>query len=299
LACRRPSQDKGVSAFHLSTVFAGSAYSVLVFAPSTEQALPKAALDLLADMRFAGDAAPDMTKTHLPEPDPAKSRWVKTRTIYPQANADVLEALVQDDLARLGGDGMVTGYGLEFIDSGVAWFIEGYQWKPLDARVTRVPWQQGGRLEVQAAAEAAVWPVTLTLKDNEADVRASLRVIELCAPSQSVAAALDQLQRGARQPLQRLVLEPAAGCPAGLPDSAAASLVQGESGKTVQTDVVVSLPSALGVAEHATLRAAGLTRLGLVEIALAAGPRRTGFGDRLLDRARWYVVFESGGAEGR
>jgi hypothetical protein len=294
LACLHPSQDRGISAFHLSTVFAGRAYSVLVFAPSTEPALPKAALDLLAGMRFADETAP-----LIPKPDSATPKWIKTRTIYPQANADVLEALVQDDLARLGGDGMVTGYGLDFIDSGVAWFIEGYQWKTVAARVTRVPWQQGGRLEVQAAAEAAAWPVKLTLKDNETDVRASLRVITLCAPSQRVAETLDQLQRGARQTLQRLLLERAAGCPTALPDSSAPSLVQGESGKTVQADVAVSLPPVLGAAEHAALRAAGLTRIGLVEIRLAAGPHRTGFGDRLLERARWYVVFEPGGAEGR
>ncbi len=280
LLCRRPSRDDAVSVFHLSTVFAGRAYSVLLFAPSA--ALPPAALALLAAVRFEGEATPVLVR-----PD-----WVKTRKIYPQANADVLEALVQDDVARLGDDGLVTGYGLDFGASSLAWFIEGYQWKTIATRVTRVDWKQGGRLAVLVDAASTVWPVQLTLTQDEAEVRASLRVIELCAPAQRIAAVLDQLQRGARQPLQRLLLEPAAGCPTrSLPEQAAPSL-QGASGKTVQADLALALPPRLDNAALAALRQAGLSRIGLVEIALEAAPRRIGFGDRLIERARWYVVFE-------
>jgi hypothetical protein len=39
-----------------------------------------------------------------------------------------------------------------------------------------------------------------------------------------------------------------------------------------------------------------MTRMVVVEIALNAGTQRTGLGDRLLDRARWYVVYEMGEA---
>jgi len=289
LMCRRPSRDSGVGVFHLSTVFAGRAYSLLLFAPSAAESLPKAARDLLAAVRFGGESRVVS----------AKSGWRMTRTLYPQANAEVLEALVQDDVARLGEDGMVTGYGLDFSPDpsqpGVAWFIEGYQWKRVEGRGTRVDWKQGGRLEVQVAAESAVWPLQLTLQENEADVRASVRVIELCAPSRRVAEALEQLQRGARQPLQRLALERAEGCPETAAPSAP-NMLQGESGKTVQADVAVTLPPALTTAQLAALRQAGLTRICLVEIALNAGPHRTGFGDRLIERARWYVVFEPGEA---
>lgn len=284
LVCRRPASERDVSVFHLSTVFEGRAYSVLLFAPAAAEALPQVALDLLAAVQF-GVA-------------PASTNWVKTRTLYPQASAEVLEALVQDDIARLGDDGMVTGYGLDFSASGVAWFIEGYQWKRIDTRVTRLAWNQGGQLEVQPPAESAPsanWRLLLTLAKNEADISVQLRVWDLCAPSQRVAEALDQLQRGAFAQIQRLALERATGCPE-IEALAAPAALQGESGKAVQVETVVSLPPAPSAAQLAALRLAGLTRIDLVEIALHPGPRRTGFGDRLIERARWYVVFEPGGA---
>lgn len=288
LLCRRPASKRDVSVFHLSTVFEGRAYSVLLFAPAAAEALPKVALDLLAAVQF-GVASPVAS---------ASADWVKTRTLYPRADAEVLEALVQDDIARLGGDGMVTGYGLDFSASGVVWFIEGYQWKSIDTRVTRLAWNQGGQLEVQLPAESAPsanWRLLFTLAKNEADVGAQLRVWDLCAPSRRVAEALDQLQRGAFAQIPRLALERATGCPE-IEALAAPAALQGESGKAVQVETVVSLPPAPGAAQLAALRLAGLTRIALVEIALHPGPRRTGFGDRLIERARWYVVFEPGGA---
>lgn len=271
LLCRRPSRDGGVSVFHLATVFEARAYSMLLFAPASAEMLPTAALDLLAAVRF-GDVS-------------AVANWSGTRVIYPKAGADVLEALARDDVSRLGDDGMVTGYGLDFGESSVDWFIEGYQWKTVNTRATRSAWKQGGRLEARAAADGAAWTLKLTLTDDEADVRAGLRVIDLCGPSRQVAEALDQLQHGARQPLRHLVSQRAAGCPEALAPGAPDPL-PGESGKTVQANVALALPSA------PTQLAAGLTRICLVEIALSAGPRRTGFGDRLLERARWYAVFE-------
>jgi hypothetical protein len=39
-----------------------------------------------------------------------------------------------------------------------------------------------------------------------------------------------------------------------------------------------------------------LTRIALIEIALKASSTRTGFGDGLIERARWYVAFEMGEA---
>lgn len=281
LTCRRPSRDSGVSVFHLSTVVDGRAYSVLLFAPTGAETLPTAALDLLAGVRFGAEAA---QATVQPV-------WVQTRTLYPKANADVLEALVQADVTRLGDDGMVTGYGLDFGESSVEWFIEGYHWKTLDARVTRVDWKQGGRLDVQAATDTAAWTLRLMLKDHETNVRASLRVIALCAPSQRTAETLAQLQRGAFAQFQRLAQERAQGCPEPIPLAAPAGL-QGESGKTVQASIVLDLPPPPSAAQLAALKLAGLTRMAVVEVALDTNPSRSGFGDRLIERARWYVVFE-------
>jgi hypothetical protein len=288
LICRRPSRDSGVSVFHLSTVVAGRAYSVLLFAPATAETLPQAALDLLAATRFGTESATVA----------AKPAWILARIVYPQAGAEVLEALVQDDVARLGKDGMVTGYGLDFGDAVMDWFIEGYQWKRVDARTQQVEWKQRGRLAAQLAVDGgtgAKGRMQLTLNDTEADLSVQPHVWDLCAPTPRVAEALAQLQRGARQPLQRLAQERAAGCPASIGLAEPAALA-GERGKTVQAEITVALPPAPDASQLAALHQAGLSRLCLVEIALKAGPNRTGFGDRLIERARWYVVFEPGPA---
>lgn len=288
LACRRPSRDSGVSVFHLSTVYAGRAYSVLLFAPTATEALPKAALDLLSGVRFGAESA-------LVAVQPA---WGKPRTIYPKANADVLEALVQADVTRLGDDGMVTGYGLDFGESSLAWFIEGYQWKTVATRVTRVAWNQGGRLETHISGEStqsAQAAVQLALKEDDADISAQLRVWDLCAASPRMADILAQVQRGAFAQIPRLAQERASGCPE-MHAPAAPVVLRGESGKTTQMDVALPLPPAPGPAELAALRQAGLTRIALIEIALIASSNRTGFGDGLIERARWYVAFEMGEA---
>lgn len=287
LTCRRPSRDSGVNVFHLSTVIAGRAYSVLLFAPASTESLPQLAIDLLAGARAGSEpvpVAPAMT-------------WAQTRTLYPKANADVLEALVQSDAARLGDDGMVTGYGLDFGKSFVDWFVEGYQWKTVNARVTRVNWKQGARLAIQAATDDAGWNLSLTLQEDEADVHANLRVIELCAPAQRITDALELLQRGAFAQFQRLAQERAPGCAQQTPLVASAGLL-GESGKTVQGSIALTLPPPPGATQFAALKLAGLTRIAVVEAALEASPNRTGFGDRLLERARWYLVFELAEARG-
>jgi hypothetical protein len=135
----------------------------------------------------------------------------------------------------------------------------------------------------------------LALKEGEADIGAELRVWELCAASPSVAEVLAQVQRGAFAQIPRLARERASGC-AEMSAPAAPAVLRGVSGKTTQMDVALPLPPAPGPAELSALRQAGLTRIALIEIALSPGPARTGFGDRLIERARWYVVFEMGEA---
>jgi hypothetical protein len=227
--------------------------------------------------------------------------------LFPQANADVLEALVQDDQDRLGSDGLLTGYGLDFSQSSsqssTRWFIEGYVWKTLNARVERVPLKAAGRLEIDspaAADDVARLVVRLSQIDQEADLGVRLRIWPLCAPADQLGETLRQLQQGARLSLQRLARTPAPGCPdvapISLPIADWQPVLQGESGKTVQAEVNVNLPPALSAKQQAALSQAGLARLVLVEIAPYARPGRTGFGDQLIERARGYLVFEAGEA---
>jgi hypothetical protein len=49
---RRPAREDGRGVFHLSTVFQGRAYSLLVFVPGTATTLPEAAMNLVAGIRF-------------------------------------------------------------------------------------------------------------------------------------------------------------------------------------------------------------------------------------------------------
>ena len=292
LLCRRPMSDQAGSVFHLSTVVDGRAYSVLLFAPSTLETLPPAALDLLAAMRFDGEPALSAT------PPVWVPVWTKARTITPVTHSEVLEALIQSDVERLGDGGLVNGYAVKWSSepgqAGVDWFIEGYQWKTIANRLTQVDWRYGGRLELQTVSDAGVWPVKLTLAEDETDLSASLRVITLCAAREQVADALQQLQWGARLPLERLAQASVAGCPVAV-SPGVVKIVQGEPGKTVQTDWVLPLPPIPDPAQLAALRRAGLRYLSLVEFAFHAGPNRAGFGGGLLECARGYVVFELSG----
>jgi hypothetical protein len=135
----------------------------------------------------------------------------------------------------------------------------------------------------------------LALKEGEADISAHLSVWDLCATSPRVTEVLAQAQRGAFAQIPRLARERASGC-AEMSAPAAPAVLRGESGKTTHLDVALTLPPAPGPAELSALRQAGLTRIAVVEIALKASSARTGFGDGLIERARWYVVFEVGEA---
>jgi hypothetical protein len=305
LYCRRPAQAGDDVAWQFSSVFAGRAYTIMLFGPKLAakggQEIPGQAAELMAGVRWEDFAAA------LSPPTPAKPYWIKTRTLFPQANSDVLEGLVRDDQDRLGSDGLLTGYGLDFSQSAnpssTRWFIEGYAWKTLNARVERVALNAAGKLEFEAptaADDVARLVVRLKQSDQAADLGVRLRIWPLCAPAEQLGETLRQLQQGARLPLQRLSRTPAAGCPSlGVESNPIADwqpVLQGESGKTVQAEVTVKLPPAASAKQQAALSQAGLARLVLVEIAPYAGPGHTGFGDQLIERARGYLVFEAGEA---
>ncbi len=289
LVCLRTTQAGSV--FHLSTLFDRRAYSLVLFAPPEIEQLPVPALDLLARLRLA--AAPDNIQTHAPAP----LHWRHTRTLFPQADAGVLAALVQNDRARLGDDGMLTGYGLDYEISGLAWFIEGYQWQTFDARPARVEWRQGGRLEFELASASSASVNTflrLDLVEDDAAVSGRLTAWQLCGPDLRVEEALEQLQHGEQAAMLELSRAHFPGCPeSGMAgDSVVLPALSGRSGQRVEAEFAVPLPLALDAYRYDKLRQAGLTRIGLLEIALQADPRRVGFGDRLIEHARSYVVFE-------
>jgi len=301
LYCQHASQERDGKVWQLSSVFDGRAYSVLVFGPDTAASdaheIPAAARELIAGARFAVDAPGRPDSSHAKVA--SAPYWVKTRTLFPHTNADVLEALVQGDIARLGQDGLLSGYGLDFGASGASWFVEGYAWKTRDARVEKVALDSSGRLAFELPAETtgtAKARVQLSLNDNEADIGVQLRVWQLCAPGGHIAETLRQLQQGARLSLRRLAQSPAAGCPPSDGVADWAHVLQGESGRTVSAEVALVLPPALSGKQLAEMEGIGQQYLLLVEIAAYTRPNRTGFGDQLIERARGYVMFQPGQA---
>lgn len=273
---RRPAREDGRGVFHLSTVFQGRAYSLLVFVPGTATTLPEAAMDLVAGIRFG--PPPAGTEASTPPPAP---RWTRVRTCRLKLSDAALEAVAAADVARPEADGMLTGYGLDYGESHVAWFLEGFEWRTEAGRPARVPWATRGRLEVDAPAElgaASSWTLRLSLPEGGAGVSARLVSWSLCGSDEALKAGLDRLDGGERLPMERL----AADCPrpAALGSSEA---LRGEAGKTV---------SATWTPSSATASSAPGTRARLVEAVLEPAAGRVAPGDGLLGRARLFFVYE-------
>jgi hypothetical protein len=272
---RRPAREDGRGVFHLSTVFQGRAYSLLVFVPGTATTLPEAAMNLVAGIRFGlPPAGGDASAT------PAAPRWTRVRTYRLKLSDADLEA-VAVDVARSGREGMLTGYGLDYAESHVAWFLEGFEWRTEAGRPTRVPWATRGRLEVEAPAElgeASSWTLRLSVPEGETGVSARLVSWELCGGDEALKAGLDRLDGGERLPMERL----AEGCPRPVAIGPSGTL-RGEAGKTVSA--TWTLPSA-------TALSAPGARTRLVEAVLEPASDRTLPGDGLLRRARLFFAYE-------
>jgi hypothetical protein len=288
---RRPASENGMGVFQLATVFEGRAYSLLVFVPGTVPVM-----DLLARLRFgsqAGEAGPAAEPIAAP-----LERWARSRTYRFNLSGDVLEAVVAADAERMGQDGMLTGYGLDYGESSVDWFMEGFEWKTVAGRVARVPWATRGRLEVDAPTElgdAAIWNLRLVLPEGEMGVSARLAVWDLCAHPDVLKEVLDRLKHGARGPMERLAATRQAACPGPVAANSGERL-RGKPGKTATA--AWSLPLLLPNPPRWAAQAAGsepetrLSRVRLVEAAVEPGADRTAPGDGLLERARLFFAYE-------
>lgn len=298
LYLRRPTRENGMGLFQLSTVHEGRAYSLLVFVPGSVTSLPAPVMDLLAAMRFGQDAAGVADAAPVSAPSPAVEappavRWVRVRTYRFNLSGDALEAVVAADVDHLGEDGMLTGYGLDYGEAGVDWFMEGFTWKTVDGRVTRVPWSTRGRLEVDAPAElgaASPWTVRLILPDGETGLAARLAVWDLCGPAEAVDEVLNRLNRGARGPMERLAAARWAGCPAPAASPSPPRL-PGEAGKTASATWTLPLVEG-GDGTPAPDGGAGSKRVRLVEALVEPAAERVTPGDGLLERARLFFAYE-------
>ncbi len=289
---RRPASENGMGVFQLATVFEGRAYSLLVFVPGTVTVLPAPVMDLLARLRFgsgAGEAGPATEPVPLP-----LERWVRARTYRFNLSGEILEAVVAADAERMGQDGMLTGYGLDYGESSVDWFMEGFEWKTVAGRVARAPWATRGRLEVDAPAElgnGAIWNLRLILPEGEMGVSARLVEWDLCALPDVIREVLGRLKHGARGPMERLAATRSAACPEPVAAKPGERL-KGAPGK--MATATWSLPNPPRWSAEAASRApeTRLSRVRLVEAALEPGADRTVPGDGLLERARLFFAYE-------
>ncbi len=282
MTCRRPAGDGGAIVFQLATVYEGRAYSLLAFASPQAVGLPQPVYDLLVGVNFG------------PEPRP----WIATRVIAAQPGHDALEALVQGDAERLGQDGMLTGYGIEYTqppdtaDTGpgkrLAWFMDGFKWRNLVGRDERLPISLRGHLVARAPArvEGASAAISIELRveaESSTGVEAEVGLLDVCAPAAELDAALARLERGARAPLERLARERPASCPA-FPVTAPPKGLLARPGDTMAQPLAFSLPPGLPVA-------AGLSRVRIV----AVRPRLVGnedeLGQNLLRQLGLYFVY--------
>ncbi len=282
MTCRRPAGDGGAIVFQLATVYEGRAYSLLAFASPQATGLPKPVYDLLAGARFG------------PEPRP----WIATRVIAAQPGHVALEALVQGDAERLGQDGMLTGYGIEYSPppdtagagpgKRLAWFMDGFKWRNLVGRDERQPISLRGHLEARAPArvegESAAISIELRVAvESSTGVEADVSLLDVCAPAAELDAALARLERGARAPLERLARERPAACPALLVTAPPRGLLA-RPGDSVAQPLAFSLPPGLPVA-------AGLSRVQIIAVRPRLAGNEDELGQNLLRQLGLYFVY--------
>lgn len=282
MTCRRPAGDGGAIVFQLATVYEGRAYNLLAFASPQATGLPKPVYDLLAGVHFG------------PEPQP----WIATRVIAAQPGHVALEALVQGDAERLGQDGMLTGYGIEYSPSPdtanagpgqrLTWFMDGFKWRNRVGRDERQPISLRGHLEARGPArvEGPLAAVSIELQvaaESSTGVEADISLLDLCAPTAELDAALARLERGARAPLERLARERPATCPA-LPAAMPPKGLLAQPGQGVAQTLEFFLPPALPLA-------AGLSSVQIVAVRPRLVGNEDALGQSLLRQLGLYFVY--------
>lgn len=273
LSCRRPAADGSAIVFQLVTLHEGRVYSMVAFASPLAVGLPEPVHALLEGVSFG----------------PESGVWVARPGVAAQPGKEALEALMQDDADRIGRDGLLTGYGIEYsplpetVGSGwrQSWFLDGFRWLPGARHGQKQPISLSGHLQSKAPARIA-GALNLSISaDSSQNVAVEIRLLDLCAPAAHVDHALAVLARGARGPLDRLVRERAPGCPPA-PEEASPRMLVIQAGLPVsEIQVLPVLP--------ARAPGAGLTRVKL--IAVQARFREGEVGEALLRQTGVYFPY--------
>lgn len=271
LSCRRPGHaGKGV-VFHLVTVHAGRAYTVLLFTPPGTEALPSAAHALMAGAGF--------------QAMPMRWRRIEALALLPRGEA--LDALAQAEADALGDQGMLTGYVLEAEGMpetgqlGLSWALDGFRWRKRYGRDERLPFELRGRLVAEAppALEGAPVRLGLQVAPGEIPLAARLSLHDYCGPRGPWEEAMAALRRGARGPLARLALDHPCTGQAGKGKAAELATLEAGAGEALERVIPLPAPAA---------QAGNGPRWLEVELLPGAGS----LGEGLLGRLALIFVYE-------
>ncbi len=270
LACRRRAGDGEATVFLLAGAHGGRAYSVLAFAAPRATGLPKPVYDLLATADF-GEAPP---------------RGFARRGIAEQPGREVLASMLSADAKRPGPDGMLTGYGLRYVPPGgfgaepalrLEWFLEGFAWRDQGGREERKPFAHQGYLEARAGPHSLYLAAA---SDIAVDVEAGL--LDLCAPSSELDAALAQLANGKREALEGLLRERPSSCPPAMALPSRFLRVPAGRAMTESLDLPATPPGTTN---------AGLDRLRVAFLRPRLAAAEGALGQNLLHGAGLYFIY--------
>ncbi len=230
-----------------------------------------------------------------------ESRWRLLRASRKVSKGGDLAALAGIEAARLGKDGMLTGYGLRGLEHGLEWFIDGLRFdaavpgrqgrKPF-AQAWRIVWTPPERLDFKEGARV---PVRLSATHEASDAlglagaHAELRM--LCGPRQAMAQAFDLLDAANPEAETRLA-DLAAACPGGASTPRVASKLVSAAERATAPEGGMALE--LSMAAPPELKeappAGQVTRL-LLSLRGIASARGDAPGDALLGGATGYYIY--------
>lgn len=278
LACTRPSRDGSTRVIQMAAIHAGMAYGLIAFVPRGVSAAPEEILaPVLAGVRFGAPPAPG---------------WRRIRVI--PARPEALDQAMEQENARIGSAGMVTGHGANLLmdaedGAELDWFVEAFEWQK---NRQRAPLFLRGRLR---AAAPARWDADMAVKagldlapESTRAVEAQTRIWNLCTPRPALDAALAALARGEVGPIAALASQRPAPCPPDAEHPPSYSLItrpgQNNPGRFSLEPPLLPRPAALTELNQAGL--AWLSVIGLAPTLSEDAPGRA-----LLARLGVYFVY--------
>jgi len=246
-------------------------------------------------VQVVGNAVESLAVASEPRPPLAEPghRWHLARVIHVLPKGKRLTALAEEERARLGENGMLTGYGMSLAGKGYKGFLEGYAWEGEDARqLQRKPfarqWQLAWRPPEEIGPGEQAWGLQVTESGETPGqaMRLRLELLPICGQRDVVLAGFDALVKATENAGERLVaLSEACHLPVGDPPVNVTSLPTGSEERSAALGLPAEWTRATGVREGDVKR--------LVVVAshppAESSPQP---GDALLAGVRSYFIYK-------